>query len=396
MATPPPSYVCNVCDAEGLHWRVNCPIIRSDGPQHLFGAERAKKYGRGQRKKASSEEGELGAVCVAVEEPSAEDVAQRVWDFDELNAFPMRASTLQQNVLVADLTVPLQQRVWAFVRRRCMPANPEVVHALALCAAEHPTALRVKELIESVEAYAVAEAFISGCASRGLRTTTIADVACGHGLVGLLLAYRFPLTTVVCCDLFIRPAFEALRGAFRRRAAKLDRWAEPLQNLSFAVGALDSEDVRALLGPEACVVALHACTEANFAAVQMANECRARWVLMPCCMRNDACAPAGCQLRRCTDATRFALLCGGLAGRYGCELLVEIDRRITNRNIVMCGGSGASVPLRYMLPPACVRTPPHRYPNHYGVASSCTTGLRPTDHETAPSERQPPPSDVCG
>ena len=113
----------------------------------------------------------------------------------------MRATTLQQNVLVASLSPELQLRVWAWVGRRCMPRNPELVRALAACAGACPTALRVKELLESVEAYAVAEAFISGCAVRGHPTHTIAEVACGHGMVGVLLAYRFPHSTVLCCDL---------------------------------------------------------------------------------------------------------------------------------------------------------------------------------------------------
>ena len=113
----------------------------------------------------------------------------------------MRATTLQQNVLVASLSPALQLRVWAWVGRRCMPRNPELVRALAACATACPTALRVKELLESVEAYAVAEAFISGCAVRGHPTHTIAEVACGHGMVGVLLAYRFPHSKVLYISL---------------------------------------------------------------------------------------------------------------------------------------------------------------------------------------------------
>ena len=115
----------------------------------------------------------------------------------------MRATTLQQNVLVASLSPALQLRVWAWVGRRCMPRNPELVRALAACAGACPTALRVKELLESVEAYAVAEAFISGCAVRGHPTHTIAEVACGHGMVGVLLAYRFPHSTVPDISLYL-------------------------------------------------------------------------------------------------------------------------------------------------------------------------------------------------
>lgn len=259
-----------------------------------------------------------------------------------LNDLPMRATTLQQNVLVASLSPALQPRVWAWVGRRCMPRNPELVRALAACATACPTALRVKELLESVEAYAVAEAFISGCAVRGRPTHTIAEVACGHGMVGVLLAYRFPHSQVLCCDLARRPAFDALVDGFAREARKLEAWAAPLQNLRFVEGDLDCDAIVSSLGPTACVVALHACTEANFAAVEMAQRHAAKWVLMPCCMRTDACAPAGCTLQHCPDETRHALLCGALAERYAAALVTAIDRRITNRHVLICGGGGAA------------------------------------------------------
>ena len=368
-ATPLPCYTCNVCGAKGEHWRVNCPTIQSEGRQNLHGVHRAKKFGRGEPRTVH-----LGGGPPVDKSAVDNDPATRSWSFDELDDLPMRASCLQQNVLVAALPPEQQLRVWAFVRRRCMPQNPEVARALAVCAKACPTALRVKELIESVEAYAVAETFISGCAARGRPTTTIADVACGHGMVGLLLAYRFPHSKVVCCDLARRPAFDAMVDAFAREARKLEAWAAPLQNLSFVEGTLDCEAIVRTLGPEACVVALHACTEANFAAVEMALRHGAKWVLMPCCMRTDACAPAGCQLRRCADDTRHALLCGSLAARYACELLVQVDRRITNRNIVLCGGSGAGggEPVRFLLPPSSTTAAPHRYPDHYGSGDSQT------------------------
>ena len=33
------------------------------------------------------------------------------------------------------------------------------------------------------------------------------------------------------------------------------------------------------------------------------------WAVMPCCMRTAACFPEGCEMLRCPDATRHALLC---------------------------------------------------------------------------------------
>ena len=47
----------------------------------------------------------------------------------------------------------------------------------------------MKELFESVEAFRAADNFIIAC-QRHRPIRRIVDVACGHGLVGLLLAYR--------------------------------------------------------------------------------------------------------------------------------------------------------------------------------------------------------------
>ena len=55
------------------------------------------------------------------------------------------------------------------------------------------------------------------------------------------------------------------------------------------------------------MVALHACTEANGTAIEMAQAAGAMWAVMPCCMRNVACLPDGCQLMRTPDDTRHAV-----------------------------------------------------------------------------------------
>ncbi|CAK0824407.1 unnamed protein product, partial [Prorocentrum cordatum] len=40
------------------------------------------------------------------------------------------------------------------------------------------------------------------------------------------------------------------------------------------------------------------------------------------------------------DETKHALHVGVVAGLYGAERIQAIDRRITNRNFLLCGGSG--------------------------------------------------------
>jgi hypothetical protein len=332
---PPVGYVCRVCNEAG-HFVVNCPVVRLAGPQDLYGRNRYRSYARRTAKGKPTVTIDCSR-CGEADEPPA--VATGSWSINELDAFPMRETCLQQNVLVADLSEALQQRLWLYVARMVMPDNPEVAAALAACVREAPTALRVKELCESIEAFAVLVAFLgTACAQRGRSCSTIADLACGHGLVGILLAYRFPHCEVLCVDLAQRPAFASIVGAFRAEAGKLRGWEAPLQNLSFVEGSFECAAVRARLTADTFCVALHACTEANGAAIEMAAGVGAMWAVMPCCMRTAACFPERCQLVRCPDATRHALLCGALVERHSAELVVSIDRRITNRHVIFCGG----------------------------------------------------------
>ena len=107
-AVPPAGYACNVCGGTG-HWRVNCPTVRAEGPQHLFGKDRARKFGR-----------EPNAAAIAgrpvAPPPSAAAAADGAWSAAELSSFPMRETSLQQNVLAEDLAPPLRRRLWAFAR----------------------------------------------------------------------------------------------------------------------------------------------------------------------------------------------------------------------------------------------------------------------------------------
>lgn len=68
----------------------------------------------------------------------------------------------------------------------------------------------------------------------------IYDLACGHGLVGMLLAYRFPRKQVVAVDLERRQAWDAYMQAWSRCGQKLPGWDHPLANVEFREDDLKS------------------------------------------------------------------------------------------------------------------------------------------------------------
>ena len=109
-----------------------------------------------------------------------------------------------------------------------------------------PRWTRVKELVESVEAFRNALAFLAEAETKGERAVdTFFDMACGHGLVGVLIAYAFPEKTVRACDWTRRPAFEAYArvfGAFaslEQRGGRFDydTWARGRRSKSVAEDA---------------------------------------------------------------------------------------------------------------------------------------------------------------
>lgn len=199
-----------------------------------------------------------------------------------------------------------------------------------------PDGLRVKELLENLEAYREIAAFAHDAGKRK-PLETIYDMACGHGLLGLLLAYRFPQVNVVCVDTSRRPIFDALVQGFRQHGVALGAEPEPLSNLRFE----EADALSLQLPPASMVVAVHACNELNRQLLDAAEAAGATWAVLPCCIRAGTYLPCrvGGALKDDDDITH-TLNCGVVAGLYKAERLQTIDRRITNRNIVICGGLG--------------------------------------------------------
>ena len=102
-------------------------------------------------------------------------------------------------------------RLWRYLRDYSDdPSLPERVGEV------EPRFARVKELLESCEIAKLVEKAIA----RGAQpVTSVLDVACGHGLVGLLVAYLCPRQLrVVSVDRTRRPAFGYFWQMARRRS----------------------------------------------------------------------------------------------------------------------------------------------------------------------------------
>jgi hypothetical protein len=336
----------------------------------------------------------------------------------ELALFPMRHSCLATHATVADLDAhTIRPRFFRYLRD-AVPGAPELAAAVRVVARVAPRWTRVKELVESVEAFRHALAFLAEAeGDRGGRViNTCFDMACGHGLVGVLFAYAFPEKTARACDWARRPAFDAYArvfGALAACEAKGERFdyrawesanasridaalealarekkafegaridtsdgdapderrntfqtfqtfktfnpklsdaafadgllrtldetlpGETLGNVCFTLGDLVS--LEPLVNRNAFVMALHGCNESTRDALALARRANAPWCVMPCCVVKDLYAPE-CVLSNLDDATRYAFLCGVLAHKYGASLVRSVDRRITNRPVMLFGG----------------------------------------------------------
>ena len=93
---PPDGYVCRVCNLPG-HYVVNCGVVRSAGPQDLFGRQRYRTY---TKRAAKGEPTSLCDTSVCGEAVEPPPVATGPWSMKELDMFPMRETCLQPNALV--------------------------------------------------------------------------------------------------------------------------------------------------------------------------------------------------------------------------------------------------------------------------------------------------------
>ena len=290
--------------------------------------------------------------------PVPDDPSAAPFSLSELRRFPMRSNCLSTHATLADLDPTLRDRLARYFRDAC-EGLPEFASVFARAERLAGKYTRVKEIVESVEAFKVVVSFVATCERTGARQVRkFFDLACGHGLVGIMLAYAYPDRTVMACDRKRRESFEAFAEAFAHYASREEnspatfhddevepevepgaagssRRSRRLPNLTFVEGELD------VLAPNvdsnSLVLALHGCNEANKDSMRMATSASALWCVMPCCIRANLYLP-NCTVSKMTDDQRYAFMCGVMACEYGAQMARCIDRRITNRAVVLCGG----------------------------------------------------------
>jgi len=265
----------------------------------------------------------------------------KAFNAEELQAFPMRASgdgCMSPATRFQDLSLYMRARLLKYVSE-LMPYYPELPTIVVQMSATNPQHLRVKELFESFEAFKLLENFIVA-AKKHRQIDRIYDVACGHGLVGMLLAYRFPAMQVVAVDVAVRPALAAWQAAFEQHGDKLDEWNVPLENFGFANCGVEELGSAGRVDARSLIVSVHGCNEVNRIAIESAISADGLWATLPCCVPEHLYLPkASIKLSDdLNDNVRHDFMCGVMAERYGAQYIAQIDRCITNRAIMIAGG----------------------------------------------------------
>jgi hypothetical protein len=249
-----------------------------------------------------------------IEEAMTQDGYKRVWQSDMVVKYPM-----DSNAMVHDLDTDRLDLLLTYFEETTHSERLSVI--IARIVERYPKYLRVKELFETVEAYKLIGQAIYEQWRMGI-IETIYDFACGHGLLGILLAHRFPKLRIVCVDLNRRPAFDHYLEVYRALGA-------PLENISYIEADLKDQT----LTQNAYVICIHGCNETTKIALEMARAANACYAAMPC---RD-----GIYLRRIShvdDRIRYAAAVGVIAGQFGAYKITAIDERITNRNLIVLGG----------------------------------------------------------
>ena len=275
------------------------------------------------------------------------------WQPELLDGFDARDHSLDPHAFVADLDAERLRLIEEVYLPFVFPKScrDEVIDSLRHVWTNHPKSLRVKEMFETLEAFRLIEKQLSLLMARrrevqkeggitsspSKQVTTIYDLACGHGLLGVVLAYRFADVRVVCVDMERRNCFNHYLEGFIMHGKPAKGEEHPLSNLSFLeqdFTTLRAEDID---GASSFITMIHGCNEATKLAIEMAQTYGAGYAFMPCCIRDGLYGNVG-RVAQVDDATRHMVMIGLVAGQCGAHLISAIDQRITNRNLILFGG----------------------------------------------------------
>mmetsp|Transcript_40990 Transcript_40990/g.108337 ORF Transcript_40990/g.108337 Transcript_40990/m.108337 type:complete len:561 (+) Transcript_40990:33-1715(+) len=328
------------------------------------------------------------------------EIVTRAFSLEEFTSgLPSRSraasSGIAPHVTISSLAPRKRLMLWRYFRD-LMPSRPLLPEVFAELARRHGRYARVKEILESAMVYAHVEQAIlrsdpSTILKRGKvqpqqgreyepRLRRLLDVACGHGLVGLLTAYRFPQLEVIGIDRAERPAHAAYVDAWQaahhahclatgqvtepagRLATPIWDGGAPLINVRLLEGDLleiltevtssdegdyggegdegndetDEGGLSSLVDERTLVLCVHGCNEVNVQAVELARDACASWLIMPCCLQTDLYLKL--DSIRLLDEAHYNFLCGAMAVSYGASRVVSLDARVTPRSIVLSGG----------------------------------------------------------
>jgi hypothetical protein len=228
--------------------------------------------------------------------------------------------SFDSNSMVADLDQKRRKLVEIYAEHTGKsPALAKFVHAIYQ---RYPKYLRVTELFETFECYKrigqeIYEQWRAG------KIGEIYDLACGHGLLGVLLAHRFPALRVTCVDKEKRPAFDMYVQAAQDVGI-------PVRNIRYITDDIKKQTI----SPSCFVICIHGCNEATLESLTIAAYAKAAYATMPCCIRDGIYLK---RIKHVDDRTRFNIAVGVIAGRFAATKITAIDERITNRNLIILG-----------------------------------------------------------
>jgi hypothetical protein len=233
---------------------------------------------------------------------------------------------LDPGLMVRDLSPIKRAALWRYLRDAGLS---DMVAVLP------PQYARVKELLESVEAFSHVERLVKRSTQNKVKATRIShlyDVGCGHGLVGMLCAMAFPTIQVHALDREPRLSFCAQRDAFVSSGTALDNLTFQAGDLSdlVALGKHDDDDK---FENDSLLLCVHGCKSLTHESIELAARNKWAWLVLPCCLQSEHHLET--TVLKLPDDIRFALLCGVLAAKHKAETVAYINPRITARGIVL-------------------------------------------------------------